>query len=220
VSNTVALDKSINKNKNQSVRRSRGKDTNFAKYVEVFRKLLLLNEKNDLATTLKNIQELMSFSEKIFSSSAVSETFLYFCLHGAATAWVLQCELNMPEATVYRAIKRLRAMDVIVPALKVSKVKRSKGGPRPTVWALDSASPEEVAKSLKYHYRMLSPKFRVAEQVAQTILEEFQVTGKPLEIQYRDIMGKAKELKIPFKGPDIADLAAQYLHERGIKVWR
>jgi predicted transcriptional regulator len=220
VSNTVALDKSINKNKNRSVKRSRKSEVNFAKYVEVFRKLLLLNEKNDLATTLKNIQELMSFSEKIFSSSAVSEAFLYFCLHGAATAWVLQCELNMPEATVYRALKRLRAMDVVMPALKVSKVKRSKGGPRPTVWAIETATPDEVAKALKHHYRMLSPKFRVAEEIAQTILEEYQDSGKPLEIQYRDIMGKAKELKIPFKGPDIADLAAQYLHERGIKVWR
>jgi predicted transcriptional regulator len=220
VSNTVALDKTLNKDKNRSVKRSNGSDANFAKYVEVFRKLLLLNEKNDLSTTLKNIQELMSFSEKIFSSSAVSEAFLYFCLHGASTAWVLQCELNMPEATVYRALKRLRAMGVVMPALKVSKVKSSKGGPRPTVWAIDTASPDEVAVALKHHYKMLSPKFRVAEEIAQTILDEYQETGKPLEIQYRDIMGKAKALKIPFKGPDIAELAAQYLHERGIKVWR
>ncbi|HEX9915218.1 MAG TPA: hypothetical protein VGB32_09890 [Candidatus Bathyarchaeia archaeon] len=182
--------------------------------------MLLLNEKNDLATTLKNIQELMSFSEKIFSSSAVSEAFLYFCLHGASTAWVLQCELSMPEATVYRALKRLRAMGVVVPALKVSKVKRSKGGPRPTVWAIDSATPDEVSVALKHHYRMLSPKFRVAEEVAQTILDEFAEKGMPPEINYRDIMVQVRELKIPFKGPDIADLAAQYLHERGIKVWR
>jgi predicted transcriptional regulator len=196
VSNTVALDKTLNRNKNRSVRRSRSNEANFAKYVEVFRKLLLLNEKNDLATTLKNIQELMSFSEKIFSSSAVSEAFLYFCLHGAATAWVLQCELNMPEATVYRALKRLRAMEVVVPALKVSKLKRSKGGPRPTVWAIDTATPDEVAKALKHHYRMLSPKFRVAEAVAQTILEEYQEEGKPLEIQYRD-PGRRKTSRDP-----------------------
>ena len=220
MSNTVALDKILNKNKKTSVKRSRLSNANFAKYVEVFRKLLLLNEKNDLATTLKNIQELMSFSEKIFSSTAVSEAFLYFCLHGASTAWVLQCELNMPEATVYRALKRLRAMGVVVPALKVSKVKRSKGGPRPTVWAIDTANTDEISKALKHHYRMLSPKFRVAEEIAQTILEDYQESGKPFEIQYRDIMGQVKALKIPFKGPDIADLAAQYLHERGIKVWR
>ena len=220
MSSTVALDKSINTNNNRSVAKPGVRNANFGKYVDVFRQLLLLNEKNDLATTLKNIQELMSFSEKIFSSSAVSETFLYFCLHGASTAWVLQCELNMPEATVYRALKRLRAIGVLVPALKVSKVKRSKGGPRPTVWAVDTASPDEVSSALRLHYKMLSPKFRVAEEVAQTILDEYQEAGKPLEINYRDIMGQVKSLKIPFKGPDIAELAAQYLHERGIKVWR
>jgi predicted transcriptional regulator len=220
VSNTVALDRTRSANKKRSVRKTGVSELNFTKYVEVFRKLLLLNEKNDLATTLKNIQELMSFSEKIFSSKAVSETFLYFCLHGASTAWVLQCELNMPEATVYRALKRLRAMGVVVPALKVSKVKRSKGGPRPTVWAIESATPNEVGTALKHHYRMLSPKFRVAEEVAQTILDQFHEKEAPLEIKYTEIMIHVKELKIPFKGPDIADLAAQYLHERGIKVWR
>jgi predicted transcriptional regulator len=220
VPNTVALDTTLSKHKKRAVRRSSSKESQFAKYVEVFRKLLLLNEKNDLATTLKNIQELMSFSEKIFSSSAVSEAFLYFCLHGASTAWVLQTELGMPEATVYRALKRLRAMGVVVPALKVSKVKRSKGGPRPTVWAIETASADEIAKALKHHYRMLSPKFRVAEEVAQTILDQFAEKGAPMEISYREIMVKVRELKIPFRIPDIADLTAQYLNEKGLKIWR
>ena len=73
---------------------------------------------------------------------------------------------------------------------------------------------------MRLHYKLLSPKFRVAEEIAQTIMDDYQQSGKPLEINYRDIMGQVKSLKIPFKGPDIADLAAQYLHERGIKVWR
>jgi len=72
VSNTVALDKTINKNKNRSVAKPSVQTINFGKYVDVFRQLLILNEKNDLATTLKNIQELMGFSEKIFSSGAVT----------------------------------------------------------------------------------------------------------------------------------------------------
>jgi len=202
------------------VRKSSKMESRFTKYVEVFRTLLLLNEKNDLATTLKNIQELMNFSEKVFSSSAVAETFLYFCLHGASTAWTLQAELNMPEATVYRALKRLRAMGIVVPALKVSKVQRSKGGPRPTVWSLESAKGDEVARALKLHYRMLSPKFRVAEEVAQTILDQYVEKEAPLEISYREIMVTVRELKMPFKAPDIAELAAQYLHEKGMKVWR
>ena len=89
----------------------------------------------------------LSKLRSIFGSEAVSEVFAYFCLHGATTAWVLQSELGMSEATVYRVLKRLRAIGVVVPALKVSKARRSKGGPRPTIWALEDASPEEVARA-------------------------------------------------------------------------
>jgi len=206
-------------NKKPSASVSRDK-SNFLKYVELYRKLLLLNEDNNLATTLKNIQELLSFSEKIFSSSAIAEAFLYFCLHGASTAWVLQSELNMPEATAYRALKRLRSLGIVLPALKVSKPKNSKGGPRPTVWALEGASTEEVAGALRLHYKMLSPKFRVAEEVAQTIIDEYLSVRNVEEISYREIVIKVKELRIPFRTPDIANLAANYLNEMGIKVWR
>jgi predicted transcriptional regulator len=205
--------------KSRSVNKPSSAETNFVKYTQVFRKLLLLNEKNDFSTTLKNIQELLSFSENIFSSPAVAESFLYFCLHGAATAWVLQTELNMPEATVYRTIKRLRALNLVGPAVKVSKIQSSKGGPRPTVWSLESATGDEVATALKNHYKLLSPKYRVAEEVAQTILDQFAVKGKE-EISYRDLVQQIREMKIPFKAPDIAELAAQYLGERGVKVWR
>jgi predicted transcriptional regulator len=197
-----------------------GTGRNFGKFIEVYRQLLLLNENNNLATTLKNIQELLTFTEKVFSSSAVAEVFLYFCLHGASTAWVLQNELTLPEATAYRALKRLRSIGIVVPALKVSKVKSSKGGPRPTVWALEGSSNDEVAKALRLHYKLLSPKFQVAETVAQTILDEYIIKRKVDEISYREIVVQVKELRVPFRTPDIADLAATYLNERGIKVWR
>jgi len=191
-----------------------------SKYVKLFRKLLLLNEETNLNTALKNIQELLAFSEKIFSASAVAETFLYFCLHGAATSWILQSRLNLPEATAYRALKRLRALGIIVPALKVSKMRNSKGGPRPTVWALEGASTEEISRALRLHIRTLNPKYRIAEEAAQTILDEYMSRRNLQEISYREILIHMKELRVPFNKPDIAELAAQYLHERGIKVWR
>jgi len=55
--------------------------------------------------------------------------------------------------------------------------------------------------------------------VAQTILDEFR-HDQPLEAKYRGIMQRVKAMKIPYSGVDIADLAAQHLHEKGIKVWR
>ena len=195
-------------------------ESNFRSYIALYRKLLLLNEENNLATTLTNIQELLSFSEKIFSSSAVAEAFLYFCLYGAATAWVLQNELNTPEASVYRALKRLRSLGIVVPAVKVSKRRNSKGGPRPTVWSLESSSTDEVARALRLHYQMLSPKFRIAEEVAQTILDEYITKRNVSEVTYREIVIQVKELKMPFSTPDIAQLAADYLNDKGIKVWR
>lgn len=206
--------------KKRSLKLVSNNEYNFSKYVAVYRRLLLLNGKNNLASTLKYIQELLSFGERIFSSSAIAEAFLYFCLHGSATALILQTELNMPEATVYRALKRLRALGIIVPAIKVSKIRNSKGGPRPTVWAITGASTDEISKALKLHFRTLSPKFRVAEEVAQTILDEYVNRRNINEISYREILIHIRELRIPFNKPDIADLAAQYLHEKGIKVWR
>ena len=91
----------------------------------------------------------LSKLRNIFGSKAVSTVFTYFCLHGAATGWEIQHELDMPEATAYRALKQLKILGFIMPALKISKVSHSKGGPRPTVWALEGASQEEVARA--YH---------------------------------------------------------------------
>ena len=186
----------------------------------MYKGLLLYDESTNLSNSLTRITELLAFHEKIFSSSSTAEIFLYFCLNGSATAWALQNELDMPEATVYRALKRLRTMNILESALRASKQKGSKGGPRPTVWALQGSTTEQVARALRLHYQMLSPKYLVAEKAAQTILDEYITKRNVDEISYREIIIHVKELKIPFSSPDIADLAATYLHEKGIKVWR
>jgi len=90
---------------------------------------------------------ILSEIRSIFGSKAVSKIFIYFCLHGAATAWELQRELDMAEATTYRALSHLKSLGFITPALKVSKFRHSKGGPRPIVWAIEGASQEEVTRA-------------------------------------------------------------------------
>lgn len=189
-------------------------------YIELYRRLLLSCEKNNFCETLKLIQKLLLLNEKIFSASSTAEVFVYFCLHGAATAWILQTELKIPEATVYRTLKILRSLDLISPAVKISKIKYSKGGPRPIVWALKGASSDEISKAFKLHFKKLSPKFRIAEEVAQTILDKYLVEKKKNEITFREIVIHIRELNVPFRTPDIADLTADYLLENGIKVWR
>ncbi|MGQ9680028.1 MAG: hypothetical protein ACUVV4_04605 [Candidatus Bathyarchaeia archaeon] len=189
-------------------------------YINFYRKLLLSYEKNNFHDTLTMIQKLLLLNEKIFSAPSTAEVFIYFCLHGAATAWILQTELKLPEATVYRTLKILRALNLISPSIKISKIKHSKGGPRPIVWALSDASSDEISKALKLHFKKLSPKFRIAEQVAQTILDKYLLEQKKNEISFREIVIYIRELNMPFRTPDIADLTADYLLENGIKVWR
>ena len=58
------------------------------------------------------------------------------------------------------------------------------------------------------HYRTLNPKYRAAEKVAQSILDEFRL-DQPMEVKYTDTMIRVKAMKIPDSGSDVADLAAQ-----------
>ena len=71
---------------------------------------------------------------------------------------------------------------------------------------------------LQLPYCMLSPKLRLAEEGAQTILNKYLKHRD--EISYRKMVIKVRELRIPFRAPDIADLAASYLNDLGINVWR
>ena len=183
-------------------------------------KLLLTLRGSTLSASIIQAQTILSKVRGIFRNESTSDVFTYLCLYGAATAWVLQCKLGMPEATTYRALKQLRSLGFIKPAIKVHKIRNSKGGPRPKIWALEGASMEDIAGALKLHLRMLSPKYRIAEEVAQSILDDYIIPRQATEISYREIIIQVKELKIPFMAPDVADLAASYLHERGIKVWR
>ena len=60
----------------------------------------------------------------------------------------------------------------------------------------------------------------VAEVWAGAPARADEFKDRPMEVSYREIILKVKEIKIPFKGSDIAGLAAQYLHEKGFKIWR
>ena len=182
-------------------------------------KLLLLRRGYNSETAEPVPRPMLSKLRSIFGSKAVAEVFTYFCLHGAASAWVLQCRLKMTEPTAYRAMKTLRSLGFIQPAIKVQHQKRSRGGPRPVIYVLEGADKGSVAKALKIHNKMLSPKFRMAEQVANKIFEDYKEAGK-LEINYTEIVRQIKILRLPFRGSDIPELAARYLHEKGMKVWR
>ena len=182
--------------------------------------IILRYDRINPKTALAYDREILSACGRIFRSDAIAQAFLYLCRHGAATGWLLQVQLGLPEATAHRVLRNLRALGIVEPILKVPQRRMKRSGPMPTIWGLKGhCSDEEVARAMTLHYRTLSPKYRAAEKVAQTILDEF-TEAQPMEVKYRDIMLRVKAMKIPYSGHDVADLAAQYLHEKGIKVWR
>jgi len=80
---------------------------------------------------------------------------------------------------------------------------------------IEGALPGQIRDTVLLHQRLQSPKYRVALEVAQTLLDQHLK-----EVSYRDIVLQVKQMQIPFSTPDIAELTAQHLHEHGVKVWR
>lgn len=182
-------------------------------------RLLLSNEMNMPLDRVREAQRLLSFIESIFKSSATGAVFLYLLDRGAATSWLLQVDLEIPEATAYRALKRLRSMGLITPEWRITTKRKEKGGPRPTVWALLDAHKNDVALAARDHHRARSPNYRVAEGFVQYLLEEC-IHNK--ETTYKRILEHAiARLDISTqRARDVSELAANILLEQGIKVWR
>lgn len=181
-------------------------------------KLLLYNEGTNPLDRVQEAQRLLSYLESIFSSGSTGAVFLYLLDRGAATSWLIQVDLEIPEQTVFKVLKRLRALELITPEWRVPKSMHSKGGPRPIVWALLDSSTEDVARAARDHQRAMSPNYRVAEKFVQYLLKDFVRD----EITYREILQHAKG-KLDMSTQrirDVSELTAVILKEKGIKVWR
>jgi len=142
----------------------------------------------------------------------------YFLVYGAATAWTLRFRLSAKRRTVYEALEQLRMTGLITDYHRAQIPARNRKKPT-TVWGLQSATTDQVREAQLLHIRLCSPKYRTADTLSQTILEQWMVKGLQ-EIHAYEIMQEVKALKLPFNGQDIADMTAQLLQEKGMTVWR
>lgn len=145
----------------------------------------------------------------------------YFLDYGAATSLILQQRLKLSASKVYYRIKKLKNLGLIELAIRMPSERHSKGGPRATVYKVPDAGVDQVNDAIKLHRKLQSPKYRVAEELAQVILEEYIEPKGLKEITKKEILVFVKERHVLFVAGDIAELMARYLqHQRGIKVWR
>ena len=177
---------------------------------------LLLSESDMPLDRARESQRLLHFFESIFKSGATGAIFMYLLNRGAATSWLLQVNLEIPEPTAYQALKRLRAMRLITPEMKITRKRYGKGGPRPIVWALLTATTDDIAYAIRDHHRTLSPNYRVAEEFMQSLLPEIQD-----KITYKMLLLKAQKLDMSKKRIlEVSELTAIILKEKGISVQR
>jgi hypothetical protein len=189
--------------------------------IRAFR-IILSNDSIISRSSLATDREILSACGRIFSSPWMGQAFIYLCRTGAVTAWLLQIQLGMPETTSHRVLKQLMALEIVEPVIKMPRRRMKRSGPIPKVWGLRGHyTPEDVAKAINLHYRTLSPKYRLAREVAQSMLTEYLEPRHLKEVSYREIVAYVRgNRRVSFNAPDIAELAADYIHEKGIKVWR
>ena len=145
----------------------------------------------------------------------------HFMDYGAATSLILQQRLKLSASKVYRYIGKLKNLDVIEPAVRMPRERSSRGGPRAIVFKVPDADIVQVTDAISLHRKLLNPKYRVAEELAQILLDEYIEPKGLKEITKREILVFVKKRHVLFVAGDIAELMAQYLqHQRGIKVWR
>ena len=181
----------------------------------------LLHEELD-KLLLKNATDLdMNKLGEILGSEDLRNILYYFLDYGAATSLILQQKLKIDDSKVYRCIGKLKSLDIIESAIRMPRERRSKGGPRATVYKVPDAGFDQVNEAIILHRKLLSPKYRVAEELARILLEEYIEPKGLKEITKREILVFVKERRVLFVAGDIAELMARYLqHQRGIKVWR
>lgn len=202
-------------------------ENNSVYYILKAIKLIVSIRATNSLSDLVDLPELVAYSDtnleqvgNILSTRNLRRTAWHFLDYGASTALILQKRLDISHEASYRYIRDLRVFNFIAPAMKLRSSKDKKGGPRPKVWMVPDATIDMINEAQRLHYRLSSRKYKIAEKVAQSLLDDYITPKQKTEITYREIIIHVNTLKIPFKTPDIAGLVAQYLNEKGIKVWR
>lgn len=159
--------------------------------IKSFRILLSKCEKYSI-DRLTWTRRIHSLCRGVFGSEAVAEAFLYLCSRGAVTAWLLQVQLGLSEASAYRVLKHLRSLQLVEPVLKLPRKKLKRSGPIPKIWGLvGSYTGEDVAFCIILHYRSLHIR-----------------PSRHTEVSYREILLHIKEMRFPFSTLDVVGLAA------------
>ena len=152
----------------------------------------------------------------ILKSRAMRQVLTYLFTNGAASSQVLQQRTGLSPSTVYYILKRFQRLEILEPERRV----KTPANRRVTIHALQGCDPETFQNAARLHVRLSHPKYRIAEENAQLILDEY-ISHKPTpEITYNEILAQLRQIRTSYVLSDLAQLTAQCLTEKGVRVWR
>jgi len=156
-----------------------------------------------------------SFVEKICVSGVRREIFVRLLVVRASCALILQRDLKLSMASVYRELNSLIGLGLVERVMP-----RRAGVGRPyTIYAVKGHRPEDVVEALHRAAATRSPVYSQVRNVTQFILEDYLEPRGLSEISWREIVEETRTYCKGFYSRDVARLVARELSQVGVKVW-
>jgi len=156
-----------------------------------------------------------SFVEKICVSGVRREVFVHLLVVRASCALMLQRDLGLSVASVYRGLNSLVELGLVERVMP-----RRDGVGRPyTIFAVRGYRPEDVVEALHRASAGRSPVYSEVRKVTQLILEEYLEPRGLEEISWKEILRETQAYCKGFYSGDVARLVARELSQTGVKVW-
>ena len=155
---------------------------------------LLSYDKSVPYNPLKKIDELFSFFERVAKSKNRTAIMKYLFQHTAASPTCIRDDLNIPEASVYRELRKLDDWKYIESPIPTSYNWKRKGYATAIV-ALPNYRPEDLIEARNREVERTKPQAKMVQKAYQLILDEF--TSRPDLATRTNIL---KQLKPQFSG--------------------
>ena len=165
---------------------------------------------------MKALRYFFSEVEKICSSGIRRDIFIYLLVNRASCAPLIQGELGVSQASVYRVLDSLVRLGLIV---RIPPRREGRGRPY-NIYAVKGYSPDDIVRALKRASWARTPAFPLVASIKQLIMEDYiQVRGLP-EISWKEILRTTRAHCKGYYNVDIANMVARELGREGIKIWR
>ena len=99
------------------------------------------------------LKPIITTLDQIASTPSLERVTLFLAHRKAATAYTLHKELDMPEATVYRCLKKLKSLGLIHSKKMIPP--RRHGGRWAYIYHTPTASPQDLTKAMMLHANLL-----------------------------------------------------------------